>query len=380
MLGINRLIKTLYTTHTLRVLGVSLVDFFGVLFIYDVTDQDLVATVGVFAILYFLYSLFIPRAAQWYGQSMSRKSMMMVGMLALTASYLPFIAIPNQVTLIIALHLVFQALFRLMYWLPYQVSIAQAMQNGKRGRALAVLEIFTSIALGLSPLVGGFLIDNYGFQAMFTVGVIVLSLAIIPLFFVPQFSGDRFEIPYRHSFRILFSKHRLRFLMAHSAAGANHIGRTVFWPLFIFLLLDGQYATIGIISSAAMLVVIVLRLLTGHLLDKPKHQHRVVQTVSKLQALTWWLRALPVNAWQVFAADTAFRLVQSGNDMTYNKLVYDHLDQEEDRADEYIVIRVIALNLGRFIMLGAGLVIALWLGNSVGIYPKWALYVTDELG
>lgn len=359
-LGLSSALRGLYSMQVLRQLGISLADFFGVMFVYQTTDS-LVVTFLVYIVLYAAYGLLIPWVASFYGH-LSRRMMMGIGIVALAASYVPFIVISGQLWLMLCLYLSLQTVFRLYYWLPYQVTVAQMMKPETRGRVMGILNMFSSVALGIAPLVGGWLIETFGFSTMFWVGVGIVLLSLVPLRRLPEYTHDKFEYGYRDVFRLLRQRVHRRLLLSHAGAGVNNIAHVMLWPLFIYLLFEGQYQTIGLLSTLALLAVIVLRLFTGKLLDHPRTRDSMIHWTSRAQSFTWILRALPSTAIQVFAVDTAFRLVESMHGLSYDKTVYDHIAEYHDRADEYVVVRALVINLGRVVMLVLGLVVALVFG------------------
>ena len=358
LVRLPRQLRALYSTQVIRQLGVSLVDFFGVMFVYELS-QNLTVTISIYGVLFAGYMLILPAVAKLYGY-LSRRRLMAWGLIFLALSYIPFILIPDQLWYTLALYIGLQILFRALFWLPFHVSIAQMVDGAARGRTMGVLNTFSSLVLGVAPLISGYLISQFGFSTMFAVGIFVILIAIIPLWQVPHYQGDHFEWPWRGAFGKLVQKQNRRLLLSHAAAGANQLTRIVFWPLFIFFVLDGQYETIGLLSTLALLAVLALRFVTGALLDNPRTKDIIIHWTARLQSLTWVLRSLPVTSIQVFLADTSYRLVESMNNLSYDKVVYDHIGDAGDHADEYTVIRATAINLGRILMLVGGLAITIW--------------------
>ena len=355
-LGLSSALRSIYGMQVLRQLGISLAEFFGVMFVYELTGS-LGITFAVYITLYAAYGVLIPWVARWYGH-ISRRLMMTIGIVALALSYLPFILLPNNLWLMLVLYLSLQVIFRLYYWLPYQVTVAQMMKPETRGRVMGILNTFSSVALGITPFIGGLLIERFSFAVMFWVGIGFILISIIPLAKLPHYKYDHFDYGYREVFRLLRQRFHRRLILSHAGAGMNNAAHVVLWPLFIFLLLDGQYQTIGLLSTLALLVVVALRLFAGKLLDNPKTRDVMIHWTSRAQSVTWILRVFPVTAVHVFLVDTAYRLVESMNGLSYDKVVYDHISQYHDRADEYVVIRALAINIGRVVMLTLGLVIA----------------------
>lgn len=358
-LGLSSALRGLYSVQVIRQLGISLADFFGVMFVYELTGS-LWVTFSVFIALYAAYGAFIPWVARLYGH-MSRRVMMLVGIVALAVSYVPFIFLAEQPWLMLSLYAALQTVFRLYYWLPYQVTVAQMMKPETRGRVMGILNTFSSIALGIAPFLGGVIIDRFGFDVLFWVGVGIILVSALPLRRLPRYDHDHFEYGYRDVLRLLRQRVHRRLILAHAGAGMNHVARVVVWPLFIYLLFEGKFETIGLVSTLALLAVIILRLFTGRLLDNPKTKHVIIHWTARAQSLTWILRALPVTPLQVWLVDTGYRLVESMNNLSYDKVVYDHIAEYHDRADEYIVVRALVINIGRVLLLFVGMFLASFL-------------------
>lgn len=361
-LKISKPLKLLYLTQLVRQFGVALLDFFGVMFVYEVSGERLSLTILVFLVLYGLYGLLVPLVARFYGK-FTRRQMLVGSMVVLALSYMPFVLIPDKLWWVIVLHVFGQLLFRLFYWLPYQVTVSSFMKEGERGRVMGRLYVLSALVVGISPWLGGWLIDKFSFSHMFVVGILTLLISAWPLYYLPKFVNDRFVYNYRQTFKVLFHPKNRRLLLANAGSGADHVSRVVIWPLVIYFLLSGEYSTLGLLSTLAMILVVLLRLVTGHFLDAPKTKEKVIHITTKFQALAWIGRVFPTSPFQVFLADTFYRSVESANTLSYEKTIYDHTEASQDYADEYIVVRTVALGIGRVCLL----LVALLLGLTYGL-------------
>ena len=57
-------------------------------------------------------------------------------------------------------------------------------------------------------------------------------------------------------------------LLSYMADGSQAIIAMVIWPIFIWLVLQGSYQAVGIVSSLIILATIVLRLILGDYVDR----------------------------------------------------------------------------------------------------------------
>ena len=130
--------------------------------------------------------------------------------------------------------------------------------------------------------------------------------------------------------------------------GLVDVIQAVFWPIFIFSILDEKFQTVGLITSGVLLVGLILRLFIGNLLDK-FHKTKLVKIGVGLNATAWLLKIGVVSALQVFIISTYHTLALVVLGTSVDTLVYEKAADRGHYADEYTMIKEMAINLGRVV-------------------------------
>ncbi len=249
----------------------------------------------------------------------------------------------------VILAIIAQVGFRILYWVPYHINLANRLDKDLRGRHLASFSSIAFIFQAITPAVIGFTIDTIGFGILFMAALVFLCFSVVPLFFLESVDC-KYRFSYIETFRELFKKKNFKMLLGYGADGAQGAVGSVFWPIFIFQILEENYVSMGLISTAVILFNIVFRLVMGKLSDK-YDTDSLVNKGSILCATAWFLKSFVRNGFQVFLASAYHSFAGISKDIPFSSFIYGEILQHKDGGDEYTVLREVALNGGRFLML-----------------------------
>ena len=138
--------------------------------------------------------------------------------------------------------------------------------------------------------------------------------------------------------------------LAFGADGAETVIPLVIWPIFIFEILQGNYMSVGIISGVIILVTILLQLTMGNLSDRMK-KRPLIKIGSALYAIGWGIKMFVGSAFQIFAVSTYHSFSGVIRGIPFVTLMYEQMDDSGRYVDEYTVLREVAMNVGRIMML-----------------------------
>ncbi|PCI18996.1 hypothetical protein COB64_04485 [Candidatus Wolfebacteria bacterium] len=352
-------IRSLYFSTILRQIGAGLISLFGVIFFFEKFGNSLENVIKLFIIVFLLYGFLVPLSARLIGR-IGMKKMMIVGMPFLTLTILSLFFWDANPILFLSLYLVFVTLFRILFWLPYHVDFAEFTETGKRGKQMAVLINISQVVLGITPLIGGFIISSYGFSTLFFIAAVIVTTAIIPLFFIEDVK-EKFSFGYLETFRNLFRKNNRSLLVAHASNGIQGAIGVIIWPIFIFAILKGDFFVVGVISSLTIFFILILRTFVGSLIDR-WGKKRILKIGSLLSVTGWILKIFVNSGFQIFLADTYHNFGRVVNTLPFDVSFYDQAAENKHYIDEYTVIRTIALNFGRVVVLLISLPIIMYFG------------------
>ena len=229
-------------------------------------------------------------------------------------------------------------LYRALYWIPYEIESAVHVRKvPSRYRELLVL---------LAPLFGGLFVASLAAGQMWLLygGAIILALSVIPLFFIRNIH-ERFSWGYRETFRRLFRIDNRRVVLESFLDGVSGAALLFFWPLAVFLILDGSYGMLGIVLS----LTFGLTLLTRGVVRRQLQKLRMVESrlVSAALAITPWLFRFFVATPIGFVLVDAYFLTTTPRRMGVDAFAFEQVADGGSYIDEYTALKELSLSLGR---------------------------------
>ncbi len=346
----SRNLLALYFGRVIMRISFGMLGVFMPIFFYTKFGLDIQTVIYIYIIQFGLVFLITPITARLLSV-LGTRSMIILAILFASASIgsLYFFDInPLYATLA---YVASMAIYKALYWVPYHVDLAQFLDPSMRGRQLAILRNIASVLLVIIPAVGGVLIARLGFQSVFLLSVILMVISVIPLWFLGN-SYERFSWKYIQTFKHLFARGNRRLFLAHSAGGVQGITTVVFWPIYIYMLLDQRLTVVGFISSLTIVAVIIIRYIAGKYFDT--WDHKRVLTVGVILASTGWIFKLFVQTpFQVFVADSYHNFGRTVNSLSFDATTYEQSADNGTYIDEYTALKEMSLALGRIVMLVA---------------------------
>ncbi len=337
-----------YISRIFMRISLSALSVFIPVFIYKQYDEKITMVVLVFATIYLFQLILNPISAKLLG-IFGLKPLLISGMLFAVAS-VASLAFPDEyLNLSVFLFAILTAIYRVLYWVPYHIDFSLLLDKKTRGRQLAFLRNFSTLIIIVAPILGGVLISSGGFAATFTYAAIIMAFALLPILKINNVY-ERFSWGYIETFIHLFRKENRPILLAHAANGAQAIAVVVFWPLYIYMILEGRYTSLGIITSITLIAVMFLRYLAGKMFDKWSEKRMVL--VGVLFSATGWVIKVFVNTpVQIVLADTYHQFGRVVNSLTFDAATYEQSADAGKYIDEYTTLKEMALNVGRLLML-----------------------------
>ncbi len=358
-------IIALYLNRLLLQIAFNVVGIFLVIFFFIEFDKSVNAVIAIFVAIYLGHGLLTPLGAQLL-KSWGMKRMMMIAMpFALLATFSLLFWDKNPIVSL-TFYLVFIVIYKVLYWIPYHVDFAKFTNKRTRGRQISVLKNASQLILMASPFLGGAIIVFFGFNSLFLLSTFIFATALFPLFFVER-TEEEFTFGYFETFRKLFLKKHRALLLACVGDGAQSVVTAVIWPIFIFLLLKGEFLSVGIISSLTILLLIVFRFFVGDLIDT--WSKRKVLTIGSIVYTSGWIIKIFIEtALQIFIIDTYHKAGSVINRTSFDVALYEQAVDNGHFIDEYTVLKEISINIGR-----AGMLIVA--GVLIGIFGIKAAFI-----
>lgn len=332
-------------------------------FIYLEYGGSLQVVVWAFAAGFGLHFLLTPLSARLI-KNVGMKKLMVVALVPFLAVALTALALWDyNPTLMLITYMLSWAIYRSLYWVPYHVEVAEYLDNEHRGRQVSALTNLSSIVSVIAPFIGGLIIEFLGFSWIFVAGIVLVIIAAVPLFLMEEVH-EEYTYSYKESMKDLFSKEKRDLLFAYAGDGAQTVVSAVFWPIFIYIILDGNFAAVGAVSSLVILATIILATFAGELVDRiSRAQVIIISTI--IYTTGWFLKSFASTALHIFLFDAYHNAGKAVNRVAFDVGSYAHLADNGHYVDEYTAFKEMALNIGRILMLILGGIFSLLFGLKV---------------
>jgi len=354
----------LYAHSVVKYVGTGLTDLFLPIFLFERLGGS-VTNIILFYLAYAgLFFLFVSVGAMTMSK-IGLKISMILAVAFLGLYYFSFYVFQqkNEFALIV-LSLVAITFFQILFWVSYHTDFAKFTDRSSRGRQLSVLSSAISLTSFVIPALSGFIIQKFGFDALFVIAIVLILTSAFPLFSLPDVR-EKFDYSYFQTFREFFRRKNRKMALAYGSDGAQSIVGAVIWPIFIYQLMKGEYLAVGLISSVIVAMSIIFQLATGSFADK-MDKRRLVKIGSVLYAMGWVGKAFIQTGFQIFVVGAYHSFSSIMMRTPFDAMMYDKSADQGHQIDEYSVIREMAVNGGRVLMLLLLLVLFSFTSASLG--------------
>ncbi|MBT4516944.1 MAG: MFS transporter [Candidatus Komeilibacteria bacterium] len=294
------------------------------------------------------YFLLAPLGGQLMNKIGIRKSLY-IGVLFRIPYFLAFYHFASNPILFAVIASLSLIIIRSTFWLPFLTDSAKFSSRKNRGKQFSVLFSISSLLAIIAPVLAGFLMNKWGFTLVTIVSMIISIASMVPFLFLPK-TKETLAWTYGETFKYFFHPFNRRMVGAYMADGAVGIVNGVFWPLFLFFLLDGKYNAMGMITGAILLAGLVIRLIVGNFLDKFE-KLKLVRIGTILNSSAWLIKTIVVSALHVFLASLYHTIAIIVLRTSLDTLVYEKAADRGHYIDEYTLIKEMAIHFGKILIL-----------------------------
>ncbi|MBU2229428.1 hypothetical protein KJ810_03420 [Patescibacteria group bacterium] len=341
-------VVSLYMNRVILQIANGMLGLFLPVFLYLSFDQNIYYVIYYFMVGHIIYFFTCPIGAKVMSK-INLKRTLILSVPFLTLYYVSLYLFESDILIFAIASIFFLTMYRMFYWVPYHTDFAEFTDKRNRGKQIGFLASIASLVSIAVPFAGGFILDRFDFQTLFVIVIILIIMSVIP-FFLIRAVYEKYSFGYWETFKKLFHKKNRRNILAYGADGAENAVGVVLWPIFIWQILEGNYLTIGLISSIVVVVTIVIRLIMGKYTDKVKKK-KLMRTGSILYAAGWIFKTFVTTGFQIFIASTYHNFATVVMRTPFDALMYEKAADSGHYVDEYTVMREMSINLGRVVML-----------------------------
>lgn len=342
----------LYFGRMVMAISSGLLGVFLPIFIYNLSDGNVPLVMAYYAVASGVYLFLVAFGAQFLNQFGFRKALVLASLSAVAINIAYYYTTPGNMWVFLPISLFFVILFRLLFWIPYHVDFAIFTDTGRRGGQVGLMLSTITLLAVVGPMLAGYIVEAFSMQALFLIAIIVYLLGAIPFATVPR-TNEKFSWSYIKAWRELFLKKNRAVVWASIAMGAEETIGVIVWPIFIFLLLQGDYFMVGALSSFILGITVLMQYMFGHYLDRLGQKHGMLKAGSILYALGWIIKIFVATAFHVFIIGVYHKVAKVMTDTSYDAIFYDLAADQGHYVDEFTVLREMAMQIGRLVALGS---------------------------
>jgi len=308
---LTRQVRELWASTLILDLAVSMVTIFEPVFLYVLFTRyySLSAALVLIALFYLAiyipYLFLVPLGAKFAKRFGYENSIAVASIFFILIYFFLFAARlwPAFIIAAIAAYIA-QKTF---YWPAFHSNFARFSSAGEQGREISNLWAMESGIYILGPLIGGLIIQLYGFKALFIVVSLLMLASNIPMLATREtFEPKKFA--YWQAFSGLFEKNNRRRLLAQFGYGEEWIV-LVIWPIFMYLAAR-DFLGLGLIAAASTFIATLVLLFIGRWTDK-SDRIKVVRFGTVFYFFSWLFKVLTRSALSVLLLDIYSRVSKS---------------------------------------------------------------------
>ena len=233
--------------------------------------------------------------------------------------------------------------YRALYFVPYQLEAST--ENHERSRLPIVYEAF----IALMPAFAGItmMTVDFAYIRILFGGAVIIIASLVPIMAVHDLP-EKFSWHYAETFRQLFKETHSRVINASVAGGLQGAVLFLVWPISVFLIVGSNYETLGLILSATLLAILLLRYMYRKLARKMQFEHSTaVQVVFSFSG--WAMRLFVGTPVGVIFADSYSAMGAPKSTHSIDAFAFEQSADNGSFIDEYTALKEMGLALGRIL-------------------------------
>lgn len=308
---LTRQVRELWTSTLILDLAVSMVSIFEPVFLYALFIphyplQTVLTLIALFYLaIYIPYFFLVPLGARFAKRFGYENSIAVASVFFILIYFSLFAA--RRWPLFLAAAIAAYIAQKVFYWPAFHSNFARFSSASEQGREISNLWALENAIYIIGPLLGGLVIEFFGFKVLFVIVSILMLASNVPMLRTREtFEPQKFA--YFAAFKNLFSRGNRRHFWAHFGYGEEWIV-LVIWPVFMYLVAR-DFLGLGLISAASTFIATVVLLFIGSWTDK-RDKERVLRFGTVFYFFSWLFKLLTRNAFGVLLLDVYSRVSKS---------------------------------------------------------------------
>ena len=333
-------LSELYFSVVLKTLALSMVGIFIPVYMYKELNYSLNQIIYFFLIWSILFAVLTPVVAKFASRFGLKH--MIVASVPFEISFIGVMLLMKTYNISYIYPAILYAISGTLFWTGFNIEFAKVTKKKNRGSEIGFLYFLVITAEILGPFFGGVILSYIGFSTLFYTASILLVTGVIPLL-----ASKDDHVPVKFSFKNIYRKRYARDMITFLGLGARYMSASVFWPLFIFIML-GSYFDLGALATGAGLITAFSSFFVGKLADRMDNK-KMLDIGAIIHSITWTIRWFASSFFQLFIIEIASGLSFIFASIPFSSIFYNKMMKRN--KVEYIVFREIGFTFGKVITL-----------------------------
>jgi len=262
----------------------------------------------------------------------------------LAAIYLTLLSLLPEIPNLIWITAIFGGLKLNSHWLPYHTAFATVTKEKELSRDISNVSNITKFIKTFAPLVGGIVAAHLGFPTLLLMGVLLLTISSLPVFFDEYNQREPLKPPMEIAKKLFEIKDRPLFV-SYFFQGFRIAIDGAIWPLLIFSVIP-NLEQIGGITTITLLISFLTARWIGNRLENFKIQPVVGGNLAR--SFIWLIRAVTNHPLIIALTDPFYQFASLFVSIPRQILTY---QIGKRRKLNFFTQRELAISLGRVLAL-----------------------------
>ena len=196
--------------------------------------------------------------------------------------------------------------FRMFYWPGARSIMANYSTDDESGRTLSGLNALSVGAAVLGPVLGGLIVQQFGFAVLFLIVSAIILLSNVPMLMTPEKFLPH-TLNYADAYKRMLRPEFRKSIIAHFGYGEEFISDFI-WPIFVVIVIP-SYAVMGAAYAVAGIFTLVAIIFIGRITDE-HHRHPILRSGTLLTSFSWVLRVFAASPISVLFAQSFYRVTR----------------------------------------------------------------------
>ncbi len=230
-----------------------------------------------------------------------------------------------------------------IFWFAYNINFSRFSDRKHRGREVNLWYVIASGIGVFGPFVGGALLSYMDFYIVFIIVIFLLILSIFPLIHLKDIHYKN-EFSLKKCFNLKYFDLAPQFLIQ----GARHLITGIFWPLFVFYIVE-EYFSLGFIFSLASVFSCIIIWVIGNKIDQ--FDKKIFTNISSaIHGFVSFIKIFVKTFSHVYITAILSAITYGVTEVALNAVTFDRANNSK-RIEEYFVFREFILALGRIFLI-----------------------------